>query len=87
MRTRNQDTLVGKLCKIHSDGMNVTVMRRMANNQGKEYWTPIAYFASMNHALKYIVDREIKLIGFEDFRKVVAKQEELYTLINQLQLS
>ncbi len=90
MRTKKPENemAIGKTYKVTSDELNVTVMVKMINKHKNNavYWTPIAYFATIKHALKYIVDRELNLTGLDDFRKVVAKQEELYTLINGLRV-
>jgi len=54
---------------------------------GEEYWTPIAYFSTLQNALDYLVDLEVSETGLVDLRTIVAKQAELYELIRTLGLS
>lgn len=82
--------------KITSDSLNIIVNKRSviegargkakAENIGKEIWKPIAYCSSFKHTLKFIVDNEIMGTGLVDLETVVAKIDELHTMIDKLNL-
>ncbi len=80
--------LVGKDWKIESDEMNVTILRRSVARKGKhageETWTPEAYFSSLKNALEWLVDNEVQATGLKDLKIVLAKQAELYALIESV---
>ena len=85
---------IGDNYKIESDAMNIVLSRRKVvkgetgrpavKAVGDSYWLNIAYFADVKHALKYLVDNEIRDTGFNDLATVSAKIEELYKLIINL---
>mgnify|MGYP001562946058 FL=1 len=74
--------------KIESDDMNVVVYKKQKPRKpgARESWRPLGYLSSFQQALKFLVDNEINGTGLTDFKTVVAKQQELYDLINTLQL-
>ncbi len=80
--------LIGKKYKIESDALNVTLFRqtvvKKGSKAGKVNWTPIGYYSRIQHALKGLVDLEVKETELKDLKTVVAKQEELYKLIIEL---
>lgn len=77
--------LVGDKYKIESDTYNVTLYKRVrVKKTGGIRWQPIAYFANLHNALRYLVDLEVMETGMADLKTVVKKQGELYTLVNSL---
>ena len=80
--------LVGKDYKIETDELNVTVSKRSVArkgaNAGQETWTNEGYFMTLENALKYLVDREVKETYLTDLKTVIAKQHEIKNLITQL---
>lgn len=77
--------LIGDSYKIESDSLNVTLYKpvKVKKTNGIR-WQPIAYFSTVENALKHLVDLEIMVTGLKDYRAVVEKQKELYKLINGL---
>ena len=73
--------LIGKKYKIESDSLNVIVYKKRTKKDKSVYWTVISYHSNFGNALKALVDMEVGETYLEDFKKVVAKQEELYKLI------
>ncbi len=71
--------------KIESDAINIVVSKRLivrkGDNAGKESWTNQAYVSTLENALKYLVNQEVKETGLTDLKTVIAKQNELYELI------
>jgi hypothetical protein len=76
--------LVGNY-KIESNSLNVIVSKRVTIKTGKrvgqEDWTDLAYVATIQNALRYLVDLGVRETGLKDLKTIVAKQEELYKLI------
>jgi hypothetical protein len=74
--------------RIESDGLNVTVSKRSVtkggDNQGKETWANEAYVSTLPNALKWLVDQEVKDTGLTDLKTIIAKQNELYALIEKV---
>ena len=80
--------LVGKDYKVEADSLNVTLYeRRIVKKTRKEYWFAIGYFSRFGNALKALVDLKVKETELRDFRGVCQKQEELYKLIDGLNIS
>lgn len=80
--------LVGKDYKIEADSLNVTLLKRgVSEKTQKEYWTSIGYFSRFGNALKSLVDLGVKETELKDFKVVCQKQEELYNLIDSLNIS
>jgi len=79
--------IVGSKHKIESDDLNVTVYEKRESKEGKEdTWRPIGYFSRIDNALKFLVDRGVKETGLKDLKTVAQKQQELYELIESLEL-
>ena len=74
--------------KVETDELNVTVSKRSVarkgKNAGQETWTNEGYFGTLENALKYLVDREVKGTGLTDLKAVIKKQHELKDVIAQL---
>ena len=79
--------LICEKYKIESDNLNVTLYRKSVAKHGEVYWRPIACFAMLSAALKHLVDLEVMETELKDFRAVVEKQEELYHLVDRLNLA
>ena len=79
--------LIGNNWKIETDAENVILLRRSVGKTGKraglETWTPAFYLATLQNALKFLVDLEVKETHLTDLRTVIKKQEELYKLIQE----
>ncbi len=79
--------LIGNNWKIEADTDNVTLSRRSVAKVGKraglETWKPEGYFSTLQNALRFLVDLEVKETHLTDLRTVIAKQEELYKLIKE----
>ena len=71
--------LIGDKYKIEADSLNITLYQA-----GKNYWRPIAYFSTVENALIHMADLELASTELKDFRSVVAKQNEIYQLIQGL---
>lgn len=80
--------LIGRDWKIETDDMNVTISKRSivrkGKNAGQGIRIPKVYFSSLQHALEWLVDNEVKASGLKDLQTVLAKQAELYSLIASL---
>jgi hypothetical protein len=77
--------LIGNNYKIEADRLNITVYEAVKVKKNDSYrWQPIGYFSNFHNALKFIADLGVKETGLKDFRAVVAKQEEIYSLISSL---
>lgn len=71
--------------KLESDTHNITLSEKRINKKTNTvYFKHIAYFATPQNALKYLVDLELRLDGFKDLETITKKQQELYTLIDSL---
>ncbi len=80
--------LIGNKYKIESDSLNITLYKKaVTKKEGKVYWMAIGYFSRFGNALKALVDLEVKETQVKDFREVCRKQEELYKLIDRLEIS
>ena len=78
---------LGNNYKIESDALNVMVFKRTRPKKGgKGNWKIIGYFSCVKNALEFIVDLEVNETGMIDFKTVAAKQNELYELIDSLEL-
>ncbi len=69
---------IGKY-KVEGNELNVIVYKR--GGKKKVTWSPEAYFATVEEALKYLVDVGVAETGLKELGTVVAKQKELYELI------
>lgn len=88
---------IGENYKLESDALNITLSvkktitgtghgRPSKKAVGEEYWMPVAYFSNVKHALKYLVDHEIRGTGFTDVETVTAKIDQLYSMILNLKV-
>lgn len=68
---------------IESDVLNVTVYEhsvvkeKESKNFGKEVKKAVGYLATIDQAFKFLIDREVKGTGMEDFNKIMNKIAEL----------
>lgn len=74
---------IGTRWKIEVDSFNITLYEKH-RSKGKLYWAPVAYFSSLQNALKYLTDQEVSETKLKDVKVVVAKQDELYKLIKSI---
>ena len=77
--------LIGNKYKIESDSLNVTLYERAKSKATVTRWRSIAFFSSFQNALKYLIDLGVMETGLKDLQTVVKKQDELYTLVKQLE--
>ena len=61
---------------IESNRLNVTVYAHSTVN-GKEVKNAVGYLSSINQAFKFLIDKEVKGSGMEDFKIIMNKIEEL----------
>ena len=68
---------------IESDALNVTVYElsivkdKDSKNFGKKARKAIGYFSTIDQAFKFLIDREVKGTGMEDFNTIMNKIAEL----------
>ena len=68
---------------IESDALNVTiyeysiVKEKDSKNFGKEVKRAVGYLTTIDQAFKFLIDREVKGTGMEDFNTIMNKIEEL----------
>lgn len=68
---------------IESDVLNVTVYEhsvvkeKESKNFGKEVKRAVGYLTTIDQAFKFLIDREVKGTGMEDFNTIMNKIEEL----------
>ena len=77
---------IGKNWKIESDSMNITLFKRHTvkatpTKPAHNSWSAEGYYSKIQHALKGLVDFEVKETELKDLKTVVEKQDELYKLI------
>ena len=72
---------IGKKWQITSDGMNVTLLRRVTRKpKGKpsyEDWGIVGYYATVANALRALVNQGVRDTELVDLRTVVDKIDEL----------
>ena len=79
---------IGKKYRIESDSLNVTLLKRSVSKKTKaESWVAIGYFSRFGNALKSLVDLNIRETQLKDFQAVCQRQDELYKLIDGLEIS
>ena len=61
---------------IESSKLNVIVYEHFTVKD-KELKKPVGYLSSINQAFKFLIDREVKGSGMEDFKIIMNKIEEL----------
>ena len=68
---------------IESDVLNVTVYEHLvvkekeSKNFGKEVKKAVGYLTTIDQAFKFLIDREVKGTGMEDFNTIMNKIAEL----------
>lgn len=68
---------------IESDVLNVTVYEHSvvkekdSKNFGKEVKKAVGYLTTIDQAFKFLIDREVKGTGMEDFNAIMNKITEL----------
>lgn len=68
---------------IESDALNVTVYElsivkdKDSKNFGKEVKKAVGYLTTIDQAFKFLIDREVKGTGMEDFNTIMNKIAEL----------
>jgi len=78
---------IGNRYRVETDGgLNVVVYRKVKSKSGKETWCVEGYFATVKNALRHLVDAGVREAGLRDLRQVSQKQDELYRLIESLNL-
>ncbi|MCK9369952.1 hypothetical protein M0R04_08620 [Candidatus Dojkabacteria bacterium] len=65
-------------------GNNKTGKKVKPENIGTERLKAIGFFATTQGALHYMVEHEIKCVGFDDFEKLNKKVDGLHSLIDVL---
>lgn len=71
--------------QIETDELNTILSRRMINKKtGEEYFGSPRYYSGLKAALKALADKEVSKTELKDFQTVVAKQDEIYKLIEGL---
>ncbi|WP_195990122.1 hypothetical protein [Clostridium sp. D53t1_180928_C8] len=74
---------INKKYSIESDVLNVTVYEhsvvkeKESKNFGKEVKKAVGYLTTIDQAFKFLIDREVKGTGMEDFNTIMNKIAEL----------
>ena len=74
---------INKKYSIESDVLNVTVYehsivkKEESENFGKEVKKAVGYLTTIDQAFKFLIDREVKGTGMEDFNTIMNKIAEL----------
>lgn len=90
--------LIGNKYKIESDELNIILYKkRVITGTGKghpatkpigsEYWEAIGYYSSLKNALKGLVDFGVRETKLKDLKVIIARQDELHALIDNLKES
>lgn len=77
---------IGKDWEITSDDMNVTLLKRTTvratpKRPKHDSWRVAGYYGSIKNALRALVDNEVNSTALIDLETILAKQDELYKLI------
>lgn len=81
---------VNEKYSIESDVLNVTVYEhsvvkeKESKNFGKEVKRAVGYLTTIDQAFKFLIDREVKGTGMEDFNTIINKIEELRVDIERM---
>lgn len=83
--------IINKDWRIETIPMNIVLLKRsrVKAKLGKpshDNWGVKGYYSSVKSALKGLVDFEVAGTGFKDLETIVAKIDELYTLIENLSI-
>ena len=74
---------INKKYSIESDVLNVTVYEhsvvkeKESKNFGEEVKKAVGYLTTIDQAFKFLIDREVKGTGMEDFNTIMNKIAEL----------
>ena len=87
--------IINKNWKIETDSLNLTLLKlrvvQDGKNKGLEQWDADAYFAptkeGFKSAIKRLADQEVAATELKDINVVLKKQEELYTLIEKMEVN
>ena len=75
---------VGEDYRIGSTPLNVIIYEKHISKKGKEVWEEKLYFATVQDALKELVNLNVRKTGLKDMGIVCNKIDELYKLIESL---
>jgi hypothetical protein len=72
--------------KVESNELNYVLWEKVRPRKAdsKERWVVDGYFCRIKELLKHLADKEVRGTGLKDFETVVKKQEELFTLIEDM---
>jgi len=81
---------IGKKHRLISDPLNFILQKKVitknGDNAGKERWVNIGYFAEPKNALKTLADNKLRESDITNFKAIVKKQAEIYSLIESLNI-
>ena len=81
---------IGENWVISSDTMQFITIKNVSGfDKGKNpitYWQNQGYHPTLKYALKSILDQEVLDTGLEDVKLVIAKIDELKTIIENLEV-
>jgi hypothetical protein len=88
MRSKIETISIGKDYRIGADAMNIIIWERHEGKRktaiGKDIWKEAGYFATVQHALNYLVENEVKKTELKDLITVCKKIDEVKSLIHSL---
>ena len=81
---------VGKLWKVESDSLNVTLYRkkkrtRKDTQEVYEDWDALGYFGTVGGALQELINQGVRDTHLTEVQSVVRKIEEIHNLIRKLE--
>lgn len=82
--------LINENYKIESDPLNIIIYRKSENTRkpgAAPVWKAVGYFGDIKEALEKIAKMEIFGTGLPDLKTVLKKQQEIYDLINSLEIT
>jgi len=94
MRTKKEIGFMNKY-KLSADPMNIIVQEkhiitgkrgRQTTRIGEESWKNIAYFATPQNALDFIIEKEIRESWVDDLKEVVKGMDRIYKAIQDIKL-
>lgn len=77
-KTSKQQVLMEKLVEQATTDSESDVAERIDS----EGWRPVAYVSSLKSALKWLIEHDIRGIGFSDVQAITARIAELHILID-----
>ncbi len=88
MRSKSNTIRIGEDYRIGADAMNIILYERHIGKRkgvvGKDVWTQAGYFSTVQNALSFLVEHEVKKTELKDLNDVVAKIEEVKAMIRSL---